>query len=284
MLEKELKNYISYCQEWEERLKDEKAKQGKGDEFELPACHLEIHNRGGQPQYYLSYADPETKTKKRRYVKHSDLAMAMQIAQKDYLASVSKAMETNLYWARGLYHSLKNGNLEGLYQQLSPHRKNLVQPILPSWQERLKNWMEEPFEPSDYHTDRLIFETNRGEKVRSKSEKIIADIFDHYQLPYKYERPLKLRDGNIYPDFTLYDPNEDQEVYWEHFGRMDDSAYCNNILSRIFRYAKNGIVPGRHLLFTFESSAWPLDVEMIRTMALQLCPFKEAMEKDDRSE
>ena len=48
--------------------------------------------------------------------------------------------------------------------------------------------------------------TIKGERVRSKSEKIIADELYRYQIPYKYEFPLTLATHNrniqLYPDFT----------------------------------------------------------------------------------
>ena len=40
--------------------------------------------------------------------------------------------------------------------------------------------------------DQTEFITNRGERVMSKSEKIIADELDRWGIPYKYEKPLPL--------------------------------------------------------------------------------------------
>ena len=44
--------------------------------------------------------------------------------------------------------------------------------------------------------------TERGERVRSKSEKIIADKLFLQNIPYHYERPIYLKGfGMVYPDF-----------------------------------------------------------------------------------
>ncbi|MEE3440399.1 MAG: hypothetical protein VZR07_10670, partial [Ruminococcus sp.] len=47
------------------------------------------------------------------------------------------------------------------------------------------------------------FETQRGEIVRSKSEVIIADALYYANIPYHYEKPIKVGDRVIYPDFTV---------------------------------------------------------------------------------
>ncbi|MCH4192124.1 MAG: hypothetical protein LKF52_07435 [Butyrivibrio sp.] len=46
--------------------------------------------------------------------------------------------------------------------------------------------------------------TEKGELVRSKSEKIIADKLFMMKIPYHYEKPLKLDSyGYVHPDFTV---------------------------------------------------------------------------------
>ncbi len=49
-----------------------------------------------------------------------------------------------------------------------------------------------------------IFYTHKGERVRSKSEVIIANLLYKYQIPYRYEFPLTIKDfGITYPDFLI---------------------------------------------------------------------------------
>ena len=109
--------------------------------------------------------------------------------------------------------------------------------------------------------------TKNGEKVRSKSEKILADMFFDNGLVYKYEKPLQIR-GNLtlYPDFTFFNPLTDQEIYWEHFGMMDDPQYVNNFIQKITSLNKNGIILGKNLIVTFESSRKILDQDYVKTL------------------
>ena len=55
--------------------------------------------------------------------------------------------------------------------------------------------------------EQKIFYTKKGEYVRSKSEKILADMFYDLNIPYEYECQLILRNGyEYYPDFTFISP------------------------------------------------------------------------------
>ena len=113
--------------------------------------------------------------------------------------------------------------------------------------------------------------TERGERVRSKSEKIIADKLYMLGIPYRYEFPIVL-EGNIkmYPDFTILKMPERKEVYLEHFGKLDDEAYINITIMKLNTYEKNGIYVGVNLFFTYETNRKALNVKaldkMLRTL------------------
>lgn len=60
------------------------------------------------------------------------------------------------------------------------------------------------------------FYTAKGEKVRSKSEVIIADVLSREGIPYRYEYPLYLKGiGKVHPDFTVLNVKQRKEIYWE---------------------------------------------------------------------
>lgn len=96
--------------------------------------------------------------------------------------------------------------------------------------------------------------TEKGERVRSKSEKILADYFYRNNIPYKYEKPLYLKGyGIVYPDFTLLSKKTYQEIYWEHEGMMDKQDYARAAVRKIELYQLNNIYPGEQLIMTFET-------------------------------
>ena len=105
--------------------------------------------------------------------------------------------------------------------------------------------------------------TARGDCVRSKSEAIIANLLHANGLAYLYEKPLYLdkKYYAVFPDFTVLRLRDMKEIYWEHFGMMDDPDYLNTALKKISDYISNGMIPGRDLICTFESSQIPLSSE-----------------------
>lgn len=106
--------------------------------------------------------------------------------------------------------------------------------------------------------------TEKGERVRSKSEKIIADMLHRHGILYRYEYPVILQGlGKVYPDFTVLNLKERKEIYWEHFGMMDNPEYCERALHKLNCYTKSGIYLGDRLFISHETSKRPLDTSVI---------------------
>ena len=86
-------------------------------------------------------------------------------------------------------------------------------------------------------------------------------------IPYKYEQALSLgRFGSVRPDFTCLNVRTRTEYIWEHFGMMDDEDYSNKNISKINAYEDNGFHAGNNLIMTFETSKYPINSSIIKTM------------------
>ncbi len=83
------------------------------------------------------------------------------------------------------------------------------------------------------------FPTLRGEKVRSLSEKYIADYLFMNKIDYQYEKPLRLEGYAIKPDFYLPAYN----VYIEFWGMLDERnpKYWEGFRWKKQNYFKHGI-------------------------------------------
>ena len=112
--------------------------------------------------------------------------------------------------------------------------------------------------------------SERGERVRSKSEKIIADKYNMMGFHYKYEKPLFLTDKTnfvtVRPDFTVLNVRKRKQYYHEHLGKMDDPKYVRRNIYKLRLYEKNGIFIGDQLFLTLESSEQPLDMNHFELM------------------
>lgn len=116
--------------------------------------------------------------------------------------------------------------------------------------------------------DKTEFYTIKGERVRSKSEKIIADELYRNGIPYKYEMPMELEGWKkkvlIYPDFTVLNKRTGKKWIIEHLGMMDKPAYYENAMQKVSTYEKNGILLGDRLIVLHETSGTPLNTVVLK--------------------
>jgi hypothetical protein len=95
---------------------------------------------------------------------------------------------------------------------------------------------------------------------------MIADMLEHYNIPYRYEYPLYLTGlGMVHPDFHCLNVTKRKEMIWEHFGMMDSISYANRNIRKLFYYEKNGYQAGVNMIMTFETSQTALNSNAIRT-------------------
>lgn len=129
--------------------------------------------------------------------------------------------------------------------------------------------MSIPFKGKGFAEGAPVIMTNSGIRVRSKSEKILADYFDSLGIKYKYECPLYLKGyGTVYPDFTFLS-RMGKEIYWEHEGMMDNPDYAKAAVQKIETYEKNGIFPGENLILTFETTASIINTELVKELTIR---------------
>lgn len=93
---------------------------------------------------------------------------------------------------------------------------------------------------------------------------IIADILDEMSVPFLYEKPLQIGSATVHPDFTLLNIRERREMYWEHFGMMDDMEYRNNAFQKMRKYEST--FRRSSLIWTFETERFPLNTKAVRNM------------------
>ena len=127
----------------------------------------------------------------------------------------------------------------------------------------IERWLEQ--HPGNQNTfpEEGLYQTNRGEMVRSKSEKIIADALAKYKVPYQYEPMLELGYSTVYPDFVALNLRTRKTIYWEHLGMTSDIEYAVKNFKKIQAYEKYGYWQGRDLITTMESLEEPIDVKLV---------------------
>lgn len=156
---------------------------------------------------------------------------------------------------------------EEIYEHLHEERQKLVLPIIKTDEEYIRAWENIEFRGKEIDEKTPEIYTTKGERVRSKSEVIIADALKREGIPYRYEYPVFLKHlGEVYPDFTVLNVRERKEIYWEHLGMMDDIDYVEYALKKMEAYEANGIFAGENLILTYETKKNPLNPKTVTRM------------------
>ena len=223
------------------------------DELEnAPEGALRISKSNNRIQYYHFIKGCNQKNGK--YMNKSDGELIYKLAQKSYNEKVLLLVKRRLKQINKLVEEYQDDEIEMIYKKETSDRRRLILPVEIPWEERLNQWMAEEYKYKQFNESDPIIFTEKGERVRSKTEKIIADYLFHENISYKYEKELKLKGyGVVYPDFTFLSKKTGEEIYWEHEGRMDDPIYVESAIKKITTYERNGIYPGERLILTFET-------------------------------
>lgn len=201
------------------------------------------------------------------YIPKERMDLIRSLAQKSYDEKVLRLADKRLIQLRKLTKDYDDNEIEKIYEKEHPERQKLLEPIEPIWEQLVEQWTSQDYQGKEFQEGTTVILTQKGERVRSKSEKILADYFYQRNIPYKYEKPLNLKGfGTVYPDFTFLSRKTRREIYWEHDGRMDDPVYAQNAVRKIQTYEENGIYPGENLILTFETEKTILDVRVVKRL------------------
>ena len=116
-----------------------------------------------------------------------------------------------------------------------------------------------------YKPEELTVTTDDGNKVRSKSEGMIYNYLLSAGVAFVYELPMKLRNGMVWPDFTLLSEQDySTEIIIEHQGLMGNDYYRKRFGDKVYKYIQEGYVQGDNIFLTFDSADGGLDITPIK--------------------
>ena len=189
-----------------------------------------------------------------------------KLAQKRYLQKLLSAASSEGKAIERILARYEHPVAEDIFDSLSEDRKVLITPVTLPDKEFLEKWQSRPYVRKALPDNLPVYKTLKGDHVRSKSEQIIADRLYVNGIPYKYECPLSFGDFNMHPDFTIMRMSDRREIYYEHFGKMDDPGYASDNVRRLRTYELNGYLLGDNLFASFETSLNPLDTRILDEM------------------
>ncbi|MBR2548549.1 MAG: hypothetical protein IKE92_00870 [Clostridiales bacterium] len=230
----------------------------------LPEGRINIRTRNGNTYYYLTCSDSSDK-----YLSREDTKLIELLMQKNYLNRVLKRAKEELDALEKMLKLYPDVLAEDVFDQLSEVRKSHIKPINAYDDAYAQKWMAVPYKRKPFKKSMPEFYTTKGERVRSKSEVIIADRLRANGIPYRYECPLKVGKKIIHPDFTILRMSDMKILYHEHCGKMGDKEYIEDMLTRAKDYSLENIILGDRLFYTFESETTPLDIVMLDKLIIK---------------
>jgi len=224
----------------------------------MPEGVIHIKYNHGYIQYYLRRS---TEEKTGRYLKRTEQDTITLFLQKKYDKQILDAATTELNQISSFLAGYDSEHLRNQYLQLDPRVRKYVNPVELPDDLYVKKWSERAYDHLPFFENEPEYYAANGLRVRSKTEALIADLLTSKNIPFLYEYPLLLSGKRpVYPDFTILDISRRKEIYWEHFGMMDDRDYSRNALLKIRDYKHAGHFPGCDLLMTFECTSLPLSL------------------------
>ena len=228
-----------------------------------PDGRLRLSKSHNHVQYYCCTDEKKSGD----YIPKERIELAQRLAQKSYDKKVLRLTEKRLQQIGKLARDYEEDELEQIYLREHIERQKLIEPVEPTWEYKLNEWMSKEYKGKDFQDGMPVILTEKGERVRSKSERVMADYFYRNGIAYKYECPLYLKGfGTVYPDFTFLSSKTGEEIYWEHCGRVDDSVYAKDMVKKINAYENNGLFPGERLIITYETEHFILNTGKIEQM------------------
>ena len=170
-----------------------------------------------------------------------------------------KSAEKNKKWVKLLLEHYESSDEKTAIQKLKEPYKSL---------EGFEYYISQGHVPvqseNPYHRELLIHKNSVGEYFRSKAEMHISELLLSHGIPYRYEMKLEMPDGEKkYPDFVVKKSESGEKKYIEYFGMIDKEDYANSMVEKINWYLSRGFVPGKNVLFLYESSSSGMDLSAI---------------------
>lgn len=189
-----------------------------------------------------------------KYVPQKDIEIVKTLVQREYDEKLLKEINTRMDKVKELEGYYNEKIISKIYRSFSESKQSLITPIELTDQEYINQWLSAANCGSNSYPIQGNIYTEKGEHVRSKSEKIIADKFYKEGVPYIYEPELTLKNRRkIYPDFKVLNVRLRKEFYFEHMGMMDTPEYSERAVEKISMYEENGYFAGKSILYTFET-------------------------------
>ena len=226
-----------------------------------PEGSIRMEKKYKQYQFYLRN---NAKDSRGTYIPRKDNESVILLVQKNYDIKVLAALEKQLKAIERFLKDYDPGAKQHVFEKMSEPRKNLIKKGFLTDEEFVKQWLNKPYGKMGFGKEDPEYYTSKGERVRSKSELLIAEALIRYNIPYRYEYPV-YHNGVLMavPDFNCLNVRQRRDYYWEHLGMLADPNYANKNVKKLERYTLANGFDESSLILTTETNKHPLNTKVI---------------------
>ena len=174
----------SLCEE-QKKLRKIMQKASQQKENAPEGVLVVLRRKSGKNEYYLERK--ENGIRKREYLNSQKIECIRALAQKKYSNKLIALAEKKYIALNAFLEKYPVDELKEVVCTVPDGVREFVTPIILDDSSYIADWYKRNPGNMNSYPQSHLYKTNRGENVRSKSEKIIADIFDKYNIPYVYE-------------------------------------------------------------------------------------------------
>jgi len=180
-----------------------------------------------------------------------------QLCRKKTLLIYKKQLELIISSVSQPISNLKIFTIEEIIQSLPSAYQGLPKSYF--YHTSIDEWVAKPYKKNPFPFANVDdeegeggYEAENGIFYKSKSEYIISDLLNQYDIPNRYEDEIILEGKKIYPDFKIIKPYSGTLILWEHFGGLHLPGYGAKMNKKMNLYIKHGLIPFKTLICTFE--------------------------------
>lgn len=242
----------------------------------VPKGKLRIIKNHGTEQYYHI---TEKGNRNGKYIPKKNIQLVKSLLQQEYNKKLIAELATQIESMENFCSSYNPQKLQSLYEHIPQNRRKMIQSAHLTMEEYVKEWQSVTYNSLPFDDALPEHYVSNGQRVRSKSEILIAEALIREKIPFRYEYPVKVRlytaaanvEGlgntiHVHPDFYCLNIRTGKEYIWEHFGMMDDADYASKAIAKLNNYALNGWHHGQNLIATFETHQMTLNSKVVRNL------------------
>lgn len=246
-----------------------------------PKGFLTVKQRAKFSSHYWAFYEGRYPDQIQRQVNiNNNPGMIAQLTNKLIASDIVRYGKNNLPYLEKLAAHFKDLSPESILAQ-RPEKYQEAFSLLNKAQ--IETRMAAPYSKSIFNPEYHTHITDYGERVRSKSEQILANTFYAFGIPFHYEEEFVHEVKGFrrtFPDFTILLPKK-EFIIWEHLGLLSSRDYCNANAEKLHIYQQSGLTLGENLILTMDDSNGNLSSTIInKIIHNEILPRLQGIEID----